>query len=429
MLVTHLIMTALHDLELLYWSQRAYFLGIISNTMASPGQAEAPSTIVLDGPRLLQTKLLLRLGDTEVKGRLSLLIAQAEKWLEQGPWSVTNKVLHPVSVDKHDYVSQAPYWWPSDTPSGLPYIQRDGERNPEVDNFTDHADRKKLFQASLVLSLAWYYTEKDAYAKHAGYIIRTWFLTEETRMQPNLNHAQIIPGANRGRHIGIIDFSQGYTRVLDAAAILAVGAPGWTKSDIEGFNQWNIEFLNWLSNSSFGRRESVEMNNHGTFAIMQKAAIALFLGKTEFAKQELHLMQCRIRDHIEPNGAQPKELMRTRSWHYSIFSLMAYARAAAIGKNVGVDLWGYKGPQGQSIQRAIDYIIPAATGISQWTHPEMSFKAYAALNVIHASADAGNSRAEKALSMVQTPTETDLWVLYPAVEQLDDVSISNTEVG
>ena len=395
--------------------------------MAAPVQEVAPKTIVLDGSRLLETKIRLRLGDIHLRARLDQLTAQADKWLKEGPWSVTDKTICPPSGDKHDYASQAPYWWPSETSTGLPYIQRDGERNPEVNNYTDHGLRRKLFRASLVLSLAWYYTEQEAYAKHAGDIIRTWFISKETRMKPNLNHAQIIPGVNTGRYIGIIDFSQGYTSVLDACAILAAGATGWTKSDIEGFQQWNLEFLDWLSNSSFGMKESAAENNHGTFAIMQKAAISLFLCKEETARHELLLIQSRIKDDVSPDGSQPKELVRTRSWHYSIFNLVAYSRAAAMGRKVGVDLWDYKGPQGQSIHTAVDFIIPAATCTTQWAFPEMSFEAYAASDVIQASAEAGNLTAKKAVSKLQTPPEMDLWELRPAVEQLDDVGLSKVQ--
>ena len=393
----------------------------ISGSNASLGRGLEPDTVILDGSRLLETKRLLRQGDDQLRTQLCHLTAQADRWLEQGPWSVTNKVTVPPGGDKHDYASQAPYWWPSSTVDGLPYIQRDGMRNPEVDSFTDFGDRGKMFRAALVLSLAWYYTENAFYAKHASNILRTWFLQPETRMNPNLNHAQIIPGANTGRFIGIIDFSHGYTSVLDAAAILAMGAPGWTKIDMEGFYQWNVAFLDWLQNSDFGIEESAHKNNHGTFALMQKAAIAAFVGNNDTAKRELLKIQSRIDDQIQPDGSQPEELARTRSWHYSTFNLVAYTRAAAIGRKVGVDLWGYIGPQGQSIHGAVGYLIPAATGLGKWQFPELDFASYAASDIVQAAADAGNSIAKIALSKLQSPPEGDLWALRPAVEQLDPV--------
>ena len=55
------------------------------------------------------------------------------------PPSVMDKGVTPPSGDKHDYMSQAPYWWPDPTkPDGSPYIRKDGERNPEIDKITDH---------------------------------------------------------------------------------------------------------------------------------------------------------------------------------------------------------------------------------------------------------------------------------------------------
>ena len=385
------------------------------------GPVAAPRTVVLDGHRLAEAKKLLAGGDPEIQNALEYLTAQADSWLEQGPWSVTSKNITPPSGDKHDYASQAIYWWPSDSPDGLPYIQKDGEANPEIKKYEDRGALSKLFGSSLILSLAWHYTGNPAYAIHAGNILRTWFIAPETRMNPHLKHAQIIPGRNTGRYIGIIDFSQGYTSVLDGAAILAAGAPGWRENDSDGFRQWNVEFLEWLTTSDFGIAESAAANNHGTFAMMQKAAMALFLDDEEVARRELLLIRSRIDEDIEPDGSQPKELDRTRSWHYSNFNLVAYLRAAAIGKKVGVDFWGYKGPRGQSLPRAVEFVIPAATSEKAWGFPEKGFKAYAASDAIHCAGDEGNLASKAALSKLQCPPDGDLWVLRPAVEQLDPV--------
>jgi hypothetical protein len=351
------------------------------------------------------------------------LTAQADSWLTQGPWSVTTKKVLPAGVtNRADYVSQAPYFWRSNTSDGCPYINRDGQHNPEVDQYTDHNDRGLMFQSSFILSLAWFYTGKEQYARKAGEVLRTWFITPATRMNPNLNHAQIVPCANTGRGIGIIDFSQQYTSVLDAAAILASGAPGWTASDIAAFKQWNVDFLNWLETSQFGKDETAATNNHGTFAIMQSAGIALFTGNTALAKQKVLLTQGRINSFISADGSQPQELARTRSFHYSTFTLVAYARLASIAKKLGVDLWAYRGPQDQSIGLAVVFLLPAATGAAAWTFPELNFQRFAASDVVRASADYGNTRAKAAVTQLQAPPGGDLWVLRPAAEQLDAIT-------
>ena len=389
--------------------------------IGDPWSSSYPATVVLDGKRLSNTKARLVDGDLDLRKTLEILINQADLWLASGPWSVTNKKISPPSFDKHDYTSQAPYWWPPSDGSDRPYIQRDGERNPESRQYTDKEDRECVFQSCYVLALAWYYTENEVYAKHAGKILRTWFLSPETRMNPNLNHAQMIPGVNTGRGIGIIDFSQGYTSVLDAVAILQ-GAPGWTSYDMDRFREWNHKFLAWLD-GDFGTMESAEKNNHGTFAIMQKAAIALFVGDEERAEKEIFSLRARIDEQIAPDGSQPLELKRTRCWHYSIFNLVAYIRSASIARKLGVDLWSHQGANGQSISRAVDFLIPYATDRSNnpWMFPEMKFEVFAANDIIHAAAEAGNSKANAAVNQLPAIPGGDLWKLRPAVEQLDPV--------
>ncbi|PVH94283.1 chondroitin AC/alginate lyase [Periconia macrospinosa] len=379
-----------------------------------------PDTSVLDGKRLSIMKHRLKMGHSGLSVVLDRLKTQADSWLDKGPWSVTTSTKVPPGGDIHNYASQAPYFWPSNnTADGCPYVNRDGQRNPEANEYTNHADRGKMFQSAFILSLAWYYTGQDNYAKHAGEILRTWFITEQTRMNPNLDHAQIVPCKDEGRSIGIIDFSQQYSSVVDAAAILGTGAPGWSQDDQRSFRNWNTQFVQWLNQSDFGKEESAAKNNHGTFAAMQIAAIALSLGDKQLAIQKVLLGEAFINGQIAANGTQPLELARTRSWHYSTFNLVALTRLATIGTKVGVDLWHYEGPNGQNLFEAVKFLIPYATGAAKWKYRELEFHAYAATDVIHAAADAGLIEARKAVEELEAPPGGDLWPLRPASEQLD----------
>ncbi|GHJ38931.1 alginate lyase family protein [Streptomyces sp. TS71-3] len=388
----------------------------------------APKTAVLDGERLQAAKVRLELGDPGVRKAVKNLTAQADDWLGQGPWTVVDKPAPAPGGDPHDYLSQAPYWWPSqpktdDNPHGCPYVQRDGERNPEVDTGTDRPDVGKVFASSYTLSLAWYYTGKKQYAEHAADILRTWFLDPDTRMNPNLNHGQFIPCKYDGRSIGIIDFSQEYTSVVDAVAVLGTGAPGWSKADRTAMTAWNKDFLSWLVDSDFGKEEGAAENNHGTFYDMQVAALAYATGDRDLARSTvLDARRKRIDAQVAGDGSQPQELARTRSWHYSTFDLVAYTRLAEIGRHVGVDLWGYRGPDGQSLFKAVDFLLPAATGAAGWPYPELEFYRYAASDIVHAAADAGDAAARAAVPHLQEPPGGDLWALRPASEQLDSIA-------
>ena len=70
-----------------------------------------------------------------------ILKAEADRLLDAQPLSVMMKEKTPASGDKHDYMSQARYYWPDPTkPNGLPYINRDGVSNPELNKL----DRNRL---------------------------------------------------------------------------------------------------------------------------------------------------------------------------------------------------------------------------------------------------------------------------------------------
>ena len=405
--------------------------------------SDIPATVVLNGAALVDAKARLREADHELGIALEHLTAQADYWLNNGPWSVTTKKALPQGGSVHDYTSQAPYWWldPKSTEGcqchkcdsgrkcdfgeGEERVWKcDGRRNPEVDSFPDHTNRGYMFNSSYVLALAWYYTGKPQYAIHAGDILRTWFLNNSTSMTPNLEYAQIVPCQNKGkgRSIGIIDFSQEYTNVLDAAAILALDAPGWNKSDKQGFTHWNSQFLDWLGHSKFGKTEANATNNHGTFANMQIAALALFVGNKTLAIQTVQRARSIIDFQILANGTQWLEVSRTRSWHYSNFNLGAHLRFALIAQKLGLDLYKYIGPKGQTLFGATDFMIPSAVnGQSFWKYPELKFVQYAATDNIRAAADAGDEEAKGVVGKLQLPP-SDTYVLRPAPGQLDTLS-------
>ena len=110
-----------------------------------------------------------------------------------------------TSLGPNDFYSNGDYWWPDPTKTdGLPYIQRDGQTNPE--NFNQHRLAvRQLRDAVAALGAAYKLTAEDRYAAKAAELLRVFFLDPATRMNPHLNYAQAIPGVSSGRGIGIID--------------------------------------------------------------------------------------------------------------------------------------------------------------------------------------------------------------------------------
>jgi hypothetical protein len=381
--------------------------------------ALVPATPVMDGRRLLLNRVRLALGDRQLRSELRSLTAQADQWLDKGPWAVTDKAAPAASGDIHDYLSRALYFWPTqpptpENPRGCPYRERDGVPNPEVYVGTDKLGGVSVLTAVPLLSLAWYYTRNPAYAEHAALLLRTWYVDPATRMNPNLNYAQGIVCRVDGRSIGIIDFAQFFTINLDAMAILDTGAPGWSAADRAGMRGWNAAYLDWLVNSPFGKAELATTNNHGSFAAMQIAGLALALGDRDLALSMVRDKGRQLIDsQIKADGTQPLELSRTRTWHYSNYNLSALTRLATIGRHLGVNLWDYRGPDGQSLSAAVDYLLPAATG-SPWTLPELEFHRYYVNDMVHAAAEAGDRDARRAVAGLEPVPAGDVWDLRPA---------------
>jgi hypothetical protein len=321
---------------------------------------------------LVSPALLAHVKQQQNPAILKAVRGEADAVLTAGPWSVMQKSALPVSGDKHDFLSLATYFWPNpDTPNHLPYIRKDGERNPELDSIPDHQGFFDVALDSHALALAWYLTGDERYARRASLLLHIWFLDPATRMNPNLNFAQGIRGVNYGRGIGVID-AHYLPQVCDAVALLA-GSPAWTAADTAAISAWFQSYFTWLQTSPNGVDEASQKNNHGSWYDVQAASIALFLGHDDIARNIIEAAKTkRIALQIQPDGRQPLELARTKSFGYSSFNLNALSLLAELGTAVNVDLWHYTAPGGGSLRAAADYLLPFTTGSKKWTEQNIN---------------------------------------------------------
>src|ERR1700734_2562551 len=142
-----------------------------------------------------------------------------------------------------------------------------------------------------------------------------------------------IPGVNTGRAAGQIT-ARCMMDLVDAIGLLA-GSKNMTTNDQQGNSTWAGQYLQWLTTSKIGLDEDAALNNHGTYYDAQTVSLALFIGKTDFAREKLlAAREKRIAKQIEPDGKMPQELRRTLSFGYSTFNLTAEMQLADLGRNV-----------------------------------------------------------------------------------------------
>jgi len=140
----------------------------------------APVIFSYDAGILSVNKSKIKDRDASLLPAYEQLLKDADKALNFKPVSVMEKMNIPPSGDKHDYMSLAPYYWPDPSkPGGIPYIRKDGETNPEVKEYKDKEYLPKLCEAVNTLGLAFYFSNDNKYADHAGQLIRVWFLVNQ----------------------------------------------------------------------------------------------------------------------------------------------------------------------------------------------------------------------------------------------------------
>ena len=358
-------------------------LGLAMNGLFA--QAGLPDPMPVDADVMASAKAALAKGDAVHQKVLAQLVKRADAMLGFKPVSVMDKKDLPPSGDKHDFMSLAPYWWPDPAkPDGLPYIRKDGVVNPEVRNYPDKEQMPKLCENVYWLSMAWYYTGKDAYAAHAARLLRTWFLDTATRMNPNMKYGQAVKGVTEGRAEGLIE-TRHFLFALEGIRLLN-GSKHWSEADQTGMQAWVRSFLDWMQTHPIGIDERNARNNHGIWYEAQRLGYAQYVGDKALAASVLRDAQARLNKEQVADGSFPLELARTTSMGYSVFVMHAFSVIGELSRRSGEDFWSYAGPKGASMRRGMDFLLPYLSGRSAWTHPQIKpFQPETAFGLLWAS--------------------------------------------
>ena len=285
--------------------------------------------------------------------------------------------LEPITITKfraslsqggpNDFYSNGDYWWPNpNTTNGLPYVQRDGQSNPE--NFAAHRHCvMQLRDAVAALGAAYLLTSEDRYAAKAATLLQVFFVDPATRMNPSLQYAQAIPGVSPGRGIGIID-------TLHLAEVpLAVRAMENSKAFhpavLARVKQWFRDYTAWMTTSKNGSDEANAGNNHAVAFWLQVACFSRLTGDdSQLAECRRRFKEVFVARQMTNDGSFPAELRRTKPYGYSIFQLDNMATLCQVASVVEDDLWKFQLPDGRGIARAMAFLHPYLADKSKWPY-------------------------------------------------------------
>jgi hypothetical protein len=291
------------------------------------------------------------------------IMAEAAWAIQQQPVTVTASSSSRSAGGKHDFFSEADYFWPDPKNPDGPYINRDGLSNP--DNFVEH--RKAMIRFSKIigsLASAYKITGDVKYIKQAVIHLKAWFLDPETLMNPSLWFAQAVKGQFTGRNYGIIDT----IHLMEVAQGIIVMEKAMDAETTTGVKKWFADYTQWLMTSKPGIQERDVKNNHATCWAMQVASFA------KLCKNEVVLDSIRIRyktillpRQMGTDGSFPLELERTKPYGYSIFNLDAMTMLCQILSTSQDNLWNFETPDGKSIKKGIIHLSPFVADKSKWT--------------------------------------------------------------
>jgi Alginate lyase len=285
--------------------------------------------------------------------------------MKMEPVTITASTAKLSEGGTNDFYSNGDYWWPNpDTTNGLPYVQRDGQTNPN--NFNDH--RKCIWALKdnvAALGAAYKITGDDHYAKKAAQLLRVFFLNADTRMNPNLQYAQAVPGVASGRGTGIIDTL--HLCEIPKAVEAMQNSKAFPPDVLAGLKKWFADYTDWMLTSKNGHDEANAGNNHAVAFWLQVAVFSDFTGnETNLAECRRRFEEVFIPKQMTNDGSFPRELGRTKPYGYSTFQLDNMVTLCQVLSTPQNDLWNFMLDDGRNIHKGMEFMFPFWQDKSKW---------------------------------------------------------------
>ena len=304
------------------------------------------------------------LSQTVINNVRTETIGRADKMLDEKPVTVTASHCKRSAGGTHDFYSEGDYWWPDPANPGGPYIQKDGQSNPE--NFSDHRLAMIRFSdITSTLTSAWLLTGEIKYAAGASQHLNAWFADTLTRMNPNMLYAQAIWGRYTGRGIGLID-AYHLVEVARSAQIL-IDRKAIPDKEAGAIKEWFTQFLKWMTTHSYGLDEMNAKNNHGTCWVATVSAMSTLVGDETIRQMCINRFKTiLLPTQMADDGSFPLEIKRTKPFGYSLFNTDAFCNVAEILSTPKDNLWTFTTPDGKSLKKGMKYIFPFIKDKATW---------------------------------------------------------------
>src|SRR6185369_13413962 len=293
------------------------------------------------------------------------IMTRAKAAMALEPLTITKRRAKLSPGGPNDFYSMADYWWPNAaSPTGLPYVKRDGQINPK--NFADH--RKCLLQFRdnvTALAAAYKVTGNNRYAEVAVEWLQTFFLDPKTRMNPNLQYAQAIPGVCEGRSLGIAD---SLPLVEVPKAIEAIqSSPALTPEISDGLKKWFTDYLQWMNTNTNADSAAETSDDLSVVFWLQAAVFADYVGdQDQLASCRNRLKYFFLPNQMAPDGSFPHQMTRSMSYAFSLCLLDNLTAMCQVLSTPDDDLWHYTVPDHGSIRKAVDFMYPYIEDESKW---------------------------------------------------------------
>ncbi len=254
------------------------------------------------------------------------------------------------------------------------YIRRDGDTNPEIES--DRFDRgalSRMTREADTLALAYYYSDDPRYAEGAARVIRRWFLDPATAMNPNMNHAQAVPGVSNGRPEGVLDGAS-FIAVIDAAGLIAPSG-ALSPAETAALEAWFARYVDWMLESPNGKEEAARVQQSRPVVRCAGRALRAVRAQTRCrTKDRAGLPQGPPRTAGRRFGRAPR---RTRPHaQLSLFALRAGRRLHArrqrgVPRHRPLSCRG----KGRSLRKATDHVAAYRGRAADWPYREMNWPA------------------------------------------------------